>query len=310
MSSLQIRYRPKSLKGFFGNSSLKEALKVSLSKKDKPTSFLFIGESGTGKTSLGRIIANELEIDPLNIHIYNAASTRGIDTIREIIEQAKITPLLGNKRIYILEECHQILSAASEALLDFVEHPPKDAYIVLTTTEPSALKVTLKRRCFIGEVKPLLEAELQKLMLLVLAKEKETISEDLVTKIISVSNGSAGQALKLLDMIIGVDEEKAEELLTNIFVNEKGVIELCRILINTKLKPGNKWEECRKTLKELSGEPEANRRVIQGYFNSVLLNSTYTDNLVHVAEIASNFTENYFNSGKLGLTLSVFLSCE
>jgi DNA polymerase III gamma/tau subunit len=307
---LQIRYRPKTLKGFFGNASLKTALRTSLDKEHKPTSFLFTGESGTGKTTLGRIIANELEIDPLNVHVYNAASTRGIDTIREAIEQAKHTPLIGNKRIYIFEESHQLTGAAQESLLDFVEHPPKDTFIVLTTTEPSALKVTLKRRCFLGEVKPLMEAELQKLMLSILKREQETASNEVVEKIISASNGSAGQALKLLDMVIGVDDTKALELLTDIFVNETGIIEICRTLLNMKLNSGQKWKQCQKLLETITGEPESNRRIVQGYFNSVLLKRPYDDQTAIIASMASNFTGNYYDSGKLGLLLSVFLSCE
>jgi len=310
MSAIQVRYRPKSIKGIFGNSALKESLTSALSKEDKPTSFLFTGKSGCGKTTFGRIIANELCIDPINIHIYNTASTRGIDTIREMIQESKKVPLFGgSKRIYILEECHGITGTAAEALLDFLEHPPKDVFIVMTTTEPDALKATIKRRCFQGEVKPLLHAEMSKLIAFVLKREKATISDQATNKIIEVSEGSAGQALKLLDMIIGVDDTKAMDLIESIFVNETQVIELCRLLININMKSSDKWKKCSEILKTITGEPESNRRVIMGYFNTVLLSKPHNEDTACIAAIAENFKENYYNSGKLGLTLSVFSSC-
>lgn len=310
MSAIQVRYRPKSIKGFYGNSALKESLSAALQKDDKPTSFLFTGRSGCGKTTLGRIIANELCISPINTHIYNAASTRGIDTIREIIQESKKVPLFGGaQRIYILEECHGITGTAAEALLDFLEHPPLNVFIVLTTTEPDSLKVTIKRRCFHGEVKPLLHAEMSKLIASILKREKTSLGDQIVNKIIDVSEGSAGQALKLLDMVIGVDSEKAMDLIENIFVNETQVIELCRVLVNINMKSTDKWKKCSELIKTLTGEPEANRRVIMGYFNTVLLSKPYSEDTACLAAIAENFKENYFNSGKLGLTLSVFSSC-
>lgn len=208
-----------------------------------------------------------------------------------------------------VHNCHGITGTAAEALLDFLEHPPKDVFIVLTTTEPDALKVTIKRRCFQGEVKALLQAEMSKLIASILKREKSSLDEKIVGKIIDVSDGSAGQALKLLDMVVGVDPDKAMDLITNIFVNETQVIELCRVLININMKSVDKWKKCSDLLKTLTGEPEANRRVIMGYFNTVLLSKQYSEDTACIAAIAENFKENYFNSGKLGLTLSVFSSC-
>jgi DNA polymerase III gamma/tau subunit len=208
-----------------------------------------------------------------------------------------------------VHNCHGITGTAAEALLDFLEHPPKDSFIVLTTTEPDALKVTIKRRCFQGEVKPLLHAEMSKLIAFVLKREKATISDQATNKIIEVSEGSAGQALKLLDMIIGVNDSKAMDLIESIFVNETQVIELCRLLVNINMSSADKWKKCSEILKTITGEPEANRRVIMGYFNTVLLNKPHNEDTACIAAVAGNFTENYYTSGKLGLTLSVFSSC-
>jgi DNA polymerase III gamma/tau subunit len=311
MSSLQVKYRPKTLKGFYGNESTKASLEACLTKKDKPTTFLFTGPSGTGKTTLGRIVGNVLEIDPINISVYNAASTRGIDTIREAIEKAQHTPMVGGKRrIFIFEECHGLTGTALEALLDFMEHPPKSVFIVLTTTEPSSLKVTIKRRCHQYEVKPLTLGSMNKLMDKICEKEKIALDPDIKEKIIEASEGSPGQALKILDQVSGVSAEHAKEIIVNIFADQTTAIDIARTLMNEKLKSTDKWKKCQKLLETITGEPESNRRIIQGYFNAVLLKRPYDDQTASIASMASNFTENYFNSGKLGLTLSIFLSCE
>jgi DNA polymerase III gamma/tau subunit len=310
MSSLQVKYRPKTLKGFYGNEAVKSSLTNCLAKDDRPTTYLFTGASGTGKTTLGRIIGNEIGIDPININVYNAASTRGIDTIREAIDKAQKVPMLGKTRIFIFEECHGLTGTALEALLDFMEHPPKDVYIVLTTTEPSSLKVTIKRRCHQYEVKPLGEISMGKLLDKICEKEKITIIPEVQQKIVDASEGSAGQALKLLDMVVGVKLEHALELINNIFADQTSAIDIARTLMNPKLKSTDKWKKCQRLLETITGEPESNRRITQGYFNSVLLKRPYDDQTATIASMASNFTQNYYDSGKLGLSLSIFLACE
>jgi len=311
MSSFQVKYRPKTLKGFYGNESIKESLSACLTKEDRPTTFLFTGGSGTGKTTLGRIVGNEIGIDPINVNVYNAASTRGIDTIREAIDKARNVPLLGKTRIFIFEECHGLTGTALEALLDFMEHPPKDVYIVLTTTEPSSLRVTIKRRCHQYEVKPLLLGSMQKLLERISEKEKIALNPQVMEKIIEAAEGSAGQALKLLDMVAGVKKvDNALEIIQNIFADQTSAIDIARTLMNFKLTSSDKWKKCKKLLETISGEPESNRRIIQGYFNAVLIKRPYDDQTTAIAVMASNFTSNYYDSGKLGLTLSIFLSCE
>ena len=306
--SLQTYYRPQTFDEFFGNEALKESLSNALKrKKEIPIAFLLVGGSGMGKTTLGRIIAKELEIPQINQHIFNASNTRGIDTIRDIIDSSKFTPIHGksNRRIYIMEECHQITGAGIESLLQFLEEPPDGVFIVLTTTEPDKLKITLKRRCFIGEVKPFVRNEMMRLFKSIMQKEKITFPKSVLEKAWMESNGSPGQALKILDTVIDLDEEKALEVITASTKSETSVIDLCRTLIDPNMTDNLKWKKCRAILSTIEGEPETIRRGVLGYLNKVLLSSG--DALV--AETMSNFIDNYYDSGKAGLTLSVFLSC-
>jgi DNA polymerase III gamma/tau subunit len=311
MAALQVKYRPKTLKGFYGNEATKSSLTNCLAKSGIPTTFLFTGPSGTGKTTLGRIIGSTLEIDPINVHIYNAASTRGIDTIREAIETAKQDPMFGGKkRIFIFEECHGLTGTALEALLDFTEHPPENVFIVLTTTEPSSLKPTIKRRCHQYEVKPLTDTSLTNLLTKIAEKERITIDPVIMERIIQVSNGSAGQALKIMDQITGLVTKHALEIITDIFGDTTNGFQIAQTLMKSGLEPAERWKKCSELLQVITGEPEANRRIIQGYFNSVLLKKPYDANTAEIVIKASNFISNYYDSGKLGLALSIFHACE
>jgi len=306
---LNTKYRPAKLDELYGNSSLKESLgKVLSRKKEIPQSYLFSGPSGSGKSTLARIIANELEIDGINRFVYNAANTRGIDTIREIIDSTKYNPIHGNsnKRIYILEEAHQLTGVSLEGLLHFLEEPPKDVYIVLTTTEPDKLKITIKRRCYQGEVKALLRNESIKLLKTILKKEKKEIDNEVLEKIIKEANGSPGQALKFLDMVMDISKEEALDVIVNATKSDTSVLDLCRILLDPKLNQKNKWKNCQEILKTIEGEPESIRRGVLGYMTKVMLSSS--DASV-AASMASNFIDNYYDAGKAGLVLSVYLSC-
>jgi DNA polymerase III gamma/tau subunit len=197
-----------------------------------------------------------------------------------------------------------------EALLDFTEHPPENVFIVLTTTEPSSLKPTIKRRCHQYEVKALTEKSLTNLLNKIAEKEQLVIDPSVMERIIQVADGSAGQALKILDQISGVSVPHALELITNIFGDTANGFQIAQILMKSGLEPAERWKKCSELLQVITGEPEANRRIIQGYFNSVLLKKPYDANTAEIVIKASNFTSNYYDSGKLGLALSIFHACE
>lgn len=105
--SMINKHRPKSIKQLVGNEALKKSLESLLSRKkeDMPTSYLFSGASGCGKTTLAKIIANSLGITDKDLGYYNAANTRGIDTIRAIIEASQYSSLTGGAKMFILDEC-------------------------------------------------------------------------------------------------------------------------------------------------------------------------------------------------------------
>ena len=201
---LHTIHRPATLDDIIGNESVVDSLRSVLARdKDKPHSFLFTGPSGTGKSTLAKILKTELNCSNSDFYLFNSSNQRGIETIRDIIDSCQFAPMSGEVKLFVLEEFHQVTGPAQEALLVTLEEPPSHVYFVLCTTESDKLKPTIKRRCHHYEMKPLNTIELNTLIIRTLEKEGiNEFPENVINKIISVCDGSPGKALNLLDTVI------------------------------------------------------------------------------------------------------------
>ena len=306
---LHTTHRPSKLDDIVGNESVVDSLRSVLARdKDKPHSFLFTGIPGSGKTTLSRIIKSELGCSDSDFYLYNSSNTRGIDSIREIQDSCQFAPMNGNVKLYSMEECHMWTPQAAESILVLLEEPPEHVFFVLCTTEPEKLKKSIIRRCHHYEMKPLNTIELNTLIIKTLEKEGiNEFPENVISKIISVCDGSPGKALNLLDTVIDavtdtVNDEQAFRIIEDATVSESNIAEIARVLIN-----GNgHWFDIARMIEGLSGEPESLRRAFLGYLGKVLLNPK--SNHDHIAEMMMVFSENLFNSGKPGLSLEIYLA--
>lgn len=303
--SLQIQYRPNSFKAFVGNEDVLESLTKLLKRKEPPVAFLFTGPGGTGKTTLGRIVAKMLGCKKSDFQELNSADDRGIDGVRKIISGMKYTALGGGKKVILLDEAHMLTKPSQEALLKALEEPPKYVHWIICTTNPETLKQTFKRRCHGYELSPLKHSEIQKLMTRVLKKEgrDKNISMTVRDKIAELSDGSAGQALKLLDQVIDMDDaDRSINTLKSAGTSESEVIDICRILCNYNMPAKTKWSRIKKMLKEYKGDGESARRPILGYLNSIMLNNGGDE----VWSMMQPFRKNFYDDGKSGLTSACY----
>jgi len=302
---MPIFYRPRTLDEVVGNESSIKSIEGILSKpKEKiPHAWLFEGESGTGKTTLARIIRDLLGCDPMDFKEYNSSNTRGIDTIRQLREKASLYPRNGDIKVYLLDESHMLTKEAQNALLKLLEDPPQYAYFFLATTNPEKLIRPIHSRCTTIKVTPVSSKKMipfiKDILFEEIGEEANDFPADVIKGIADNSNGACRDALKLLDMII--DMENFDDMLDVIKqgVPQEGDLKtLCDLLKS----PRSQWKDYSVFLKTFTEEPEKVRRSVLSWFTNMLLD----DGNTRTAEIVEAFEENYYDSGKAGLILSCF----
>lgn len=301
--AFHLKYRPKSLKTFVGNEGAVETIKTILERPKEaiPRAWLFTGPSGCGKTTLVRILKKVLKCSDIDFYETNASNNRGIDTARSISEHMNASPIGGETKIFLLDEFHQMTGAAQEALLKPLEDAPRNTFFMLATTEPEKLKNSIKTRCTTIQLQSLTTKHITKLLKRILKKEKiKNFSKELIIQIAKNCNGSPRDAVKILDAVVGVEnEELALEMVQQGSIEDKEVIDLCRLIVRSEQ---DRWPEITQCLKTIKAEPEQVRRAILGYLNAILMKKDYPS--PRICEIMECFESNYYDTGKSGLTIS------
>jgi DNA polymerase-3 subunit gamma/tau len=169
--SLYQKYRPTKLSEILGNRETVMTLKGMFKKKDIPHVFLFHGSTGTGKTTIARIIATELGCAENNLIEIDMAQFRGIDTVREIRKNCQYTPLGGGVRVYVIDECGKMTGDAQAAFLKILEDTPTHVYFMLCTTDPQSLLPTVKGRCSQFQMQLLDDEQMEQLLTNVVVTE-------------------------------------------------------------------------------------------------------------------------------------------
>ena len=221
---LHHKYRPQTFAQLVGQETIATTLSNALLQNRIAPAYLFTGARGTGKTSSARIFAKSLNCiqgdrptpEPcgvcevckevarggaLDVIEIDAASNTGVDSIRELIERAQFAPVRCRYKVYIIDECHMLTSAAFNALLKTLEEPPDRVIFVLATTDPQRVLPTIISRCQRFDFRRIpLDALVQHLVHI--AKQEEiSIAPDALNLIGQISQGGLRDAESLLDQL-------------------------------------------------------------------------------------------------------------
>lgn len=300
---LYKKHRPVRFRDLVGQPQAVSQMEQWLKDGRVPNAVLLTGPSGVGKTTAARILVRRLGCSSFDCQEINAAESRGIDTIRDMGERMHLAPLGGGgARVWIIDECQKLTGDAQSSALKMLEDGPEHAHFFLCTTDPQKLLKTIVTRCTELKFRALDEAELLVVQKRVLDEEGVNVLPPVLKKIAECAEGSARKAVVLLQQVMGLESEDEQLAAVEKADSRRQAIELARALMD----PKTQWSRVADVLKNLDDEPESLRRMILGYYQSVLLGGGIKAN--RAAELISRFQYNVFDSGKPGLTLMCYES--
>lgn len=225
MKALYRRYRPKTLDDVVGQEQVTGPLKNAIKSNKLAHAYLFVGPRGTGKTSVARILAHEingfkyeLEDDYLDIIEIDAASNTGVDNIRDLREKAIIAPVEGKYKIYIIDEVHMLTRSAFNALLKTLEEPPAHVIFIMATTDAHKVPVTITSRSQTLTFSLADPSTMFDHLKKIAKSEKINIDDEALKIIVRRGGGSYRDSLSLLDQVSTLSSDKITvEMLNHAF---------------------------------------------------------------------------------------------
>lgn len=266
MTELYKHHRPKRLKDIVGQPEAVKTLETYLKNGNLPHTIMLNGESGTGKTTIARILRRELKCDEHDLIQINCARERGIDMGRSISNQMWLDST-GPCRVWILDEFHKATSECMSSLLLPFEDTPKHVYFFICTTDMGKVLKAIQTRCTVIKLNPLSAKDMLGLLSNIASREGVDVSNAVLERITEVAEGSPRKALVILDQVIKMESEK--DMLNAILNSDtkKQAIDLARKIMD----PRGKWNEVAAILKEIKEDPETVRKIMCAYANSVLV---------------------------------------
>ena len=280
---LHHKYRPQRFKELVGQEAIAATLTNALLTGRIAPAYLFCGPRGTGKTSSARILARSLNCigseaptpDPcgvcelctsiaagaaLDVIEIDAASNTGVDNIRELIERSRFAPVQARWKVYVVDECHMLSTAAFNALLKTLEEPPPRVVFVLATTDPQRVLATILSRCQRFDFRRIPLQALEQHLGWIAERESIGITPEALHVVAQRAQGGLRDAESLLDQLsllpAPIEATAVWELLGA--VPEQELLALARALAGAE--PLGLLEGCRELL-ERGREPGA---VLQG----------------------------------------------
>ncbi|MGL5081398.1 MAG: DNA polymerase III subunit gamma/tau [Microcoleaceae cyanobacterium] len=252
---LHHKYRPQTFAQLVGQDAIAATLISALNTNRIAPAYLFTGPRGTGKTSSARILAKSLNClksdrpteypcgecevcrgivngSALDVIEIDAASNTGVDNIRDLIERAQFAPVQCRYKVYVIDECHMLSTAAFNALLKTLEEPPDRIVFVLATTDLQRVLPTIISRCQKFDfcripLNPMIN-HLQDIA----QKETIRITPEAIQMVAQIAQGGLRDAESLLDQLSLFEEEVTVEKVWDLvgIIPERDLMELLRVI--------------------------------------------------------------------------------
>ena len=240
------KYRPKSFNEVVGQEVITSTLENAVKNNQLSQALLFTGPRGVGKTSCARILAKMINADKItsesdysfNIFELDAASNNGVDGIRNLTDQIRIPPQIGNFKVYIIDEVHMLSLSAFNAFLKTLEEPPRHCVFILATTEKHKIIPTILSRCQIYDFKRISVDDISSYLINISKKEKVKYEENAIQFIAKKANGSMRDALQIYDRILSSknNEVSIASVMENLNILDNQVyFDLLYLIINNEI---------------------------------------------------------------------------
>ena len=220
--ALYRAYRPEVFSEILGQEHIVRILRNQIKKGETGHAYLLCGTRGTGKTTTARILAKAVNclsdgdkpcgtcancqaikngtfMDVVEI---DAASNNGVENIRDLRESVQYPPVLGRKKVYIIDEVHMLSTGACNALLKTLEEPPEYCMFILATTEPQKLLPTILSRCIRLDFRRVPEYTIKEGMRRICSDRGISVTEDALGLIAVNADGSVRDGLSILDQCL------------------------------------------------------------------------------------------------------------
>jgi len=247
--SLATKYRPQTLDEVVGQEHIIKILKEEIANNDIKHSYIFMGKSGSGKSTISRIIANILNAYVVEV---DSASHNTSEDMANIIESVKTKPIAYDNTVLILDECHCFGTKAISKLLLLLESLPSYLYVIMCTTEENKILPTIKNRCECFNFLPVNVNNITKRLEYICNEEHFVVDNNrFLAEIAKSGSGSVRQAIANLELIapnITIDRVKMiydcsyDNFLNIVYsVSDKNLNEIINIL--NKVADANKFTE-------------------------------------------------------------------
>lgn len=218
------KYRPQHFNTVVGQSHITNTLKNAIAHKQLAQAYLFCGPRGVGKTTCARIFAktiNCFNITPegeacdkcescqsfnsgqsLNVYELDAASNNSVEDIRNLVDQVRFAPQLGEYKVYIIDEVHMLSTAAFNAFLKTLEEPPKHAKFILATTEKHKIIPTILSRCQVFNFNRIKNEDISNHLAHIAKTEEVTFEPEALRVIAQKADGGLRDACSIFDQMV------------------------------------------------------------------------------------------------------------